>query len=80
MNKNTIVVMFDKQEGESFLQRFISLVYKRQYSINFLSFDLDSGIIHVTLQQLGTLPLENFILQVKNMYNCSEVLHIPIDQ
>lgn len=73
MHSVDLVIVFNPHE-ESFLQRFITLMSKRQFTITRTVYDLKSGVINCTVKNNGSLPLENLILQITNMHNCIEVV------
>ena len=72
----TITYEIKHESGEeSFLQRFMSLVSKRQYHIVYLSYNGHDNFLHVELEQRGSLTPESLAPQIKNMYGCVDLIN-----
>ncbi len=73
--KNVSYEIKHESGEETFLQRFISLVSKRQYHIVYLSYNGSDSFLYVELEQRGSLKPESLALQIKNMYGCIDLIN-----
>lgn len=72
--KNVSYEIKHESGEESFLQRFVTLVIKRQYHITYLTYNVQDSFLYAELEQRGTLKPESLALQIKNMYGCVDLI------
>lgn len=61
-----MVIRFEDDNG-LFIQRLISLLHKRQYSIENMNYCFSSKLIDMNLKVSGVLPFNNLVQQVRNL-------------
>lgn len=73
MDNTTRLKVYYDNNDDSFLQRLISLVNKRQYTVKSIFYLSHEDSLIIGVEQTGSLKVEHLILQIKNMHSCVEV-------